>query len=171
MNTPAGFVIKNGQITDINPLQAIFNPSTPYETVHMILACYVATGFAVAAVYAFYYLRGKRTEYVRKGVLLGMLMALVATPLQIISGDFNARFLANYQPVKFAAMEGVIKTQTGVRLRLVGWSILTRARLSMLLKFQMALVFWHMTTLMQLSRGWIRCRVLLAEHSNSTPLL
>ena len=120
MNTPAGFVIKNGQITDINPLQAIFNPSTPYETVHMILACYVATGFAVAAVYAFYYLRGKRTEYVRKGVLLGMLMALVATPLQIISGDFNARFLANYQPVKFAAMEGVIKTQAGVPIKVGG---------------------------------------------------
>ncbi len=120
MNTPAGFVIKNGQITGINPFQAVFNPSTPYETVHMILACYVATGFAVAAVYAFYYLRGNRTEYVRKGVLLGMLVALVATPLQLVSGDFNARFLANYQPAKFAAMEGVIKTQAGVPIKLGG---------------------------------------------------
>lgn len=120
MNTPAGFVIKNGQITGINPLQAIFNPSTPFETVHMILACYVATGFAVAAVYAFYYLRGNHTEYVRKGVMLGMLMALVATPLQIVSGDFNARFLANYQPAKFAAMEGVIKTQAGVPIKVAG---------------------------------------------------
>jgi cytochrome d ubiquinol oxidase subunit I len=120
MNTPAGFVIKNGQVTGINPLQAVFNPSTPYETVHMILACYVATGFAVAAVYAFYYLRGNHTEYVRKGVMLGMLMALVATPLQIVSGDFNARFLANYQPAKFAAMEGVIKTQAGVPIKIGG---------------------------------------------------
>jgi cytochrome d ubiquinol oxidase subunit I len=128
MNTPAGFVttgckttsIKDCQIIGINPFQAIFNPSTPYETVHMILACYVATGFSVAAVYAFYYLRGNHTEYVRKGVLLGMLMALVATPLQIISGDFNARFLANYQPVKFAAMEGVIKTQAGVPIKILG---------------------------------------------------
>jgi cytochrome d ubiquinol oxidase subunit I len=120
MNTPAGFVIKNGQITGINPLQAVFNPSTPFETVHMILACYVATGFSVAAVYAFCCLRGNRTEYVRKGVLLGMLMAVVATPLQIISGDFNARFLANYQPVKFAAMEGVVKTQAGVPIKILG---------------------------------------------------
>src|SRR5438034_8428444 len=63
MNTPAGFVIKNGQITGINPLQAIFNPSTPYETIHMILASYVATGFAVAAVYAFALLRNKRGNY------------------------------------------------------------------------------------------------------------
>jgi cytochrome d ubiquinol oxidase subunit I len=120
MNTPAGFIIKDGKITGINPFQAIFNPSTPYETVHMILACYVASGFAVAAVYAFYYLRGKRTEYVRKGIMLGMLMALVATPLQIVSGDFNARFLADYQPTKFAAMEGVIKTQAGVPIKIGG---------------------------------------------------
>ena len=120
MNTPAGFVIKNGQVTDINPFQAIFNPSTPFETVHMILACYVATGFAVAAVYAFAYLRGKRTEYIRNGLMLGMLMAVIATPLQIISGDFNARFLASYQPTKFAAMEGVVKTQAGVPILIGG---------------------------------------------------
>src|SRR2546423_15716994 len=58
MNTPAGFEFTNGQLTGINTIQAIFNPSTPYETVHMILACYVACGVAVAAVYAFSMLRG-----------------------------------------------------------------------------------------------------------------
>src|SRR5207248_3095343 len=63
MNTPAGFVIKNGKAVDINPIQAMLNPSTPYETIHMILACYVATGFGVAAVYAVSMLRGKRDEY------------------------------------------------------------------------------------------------------------
>src|SRR5947209_18343280 len=52
MNTPAGFQIVHGQITAINPFQAILNPSTPYQTTHMILACYVATGFSVAAIYA-----------------------------------------------------------------------------------------------------------------------
>jgi cytochrome d ubiquinol oxidase subunit I len=120
MNTPAGFVIKHDKIVDINPLQAIFNPSTPYQTVHMILACYVATGFAVAAVYAFEFLRGKRSEYTRKGLMVGILMAVIATPLQMISGDFNARYLAEYQPVKFAAMEGVVRTEQGVPLKIGG---------------------------------------------------
>ncbi len=120
MNTPAGFVIKNGKIVDINPLQAIFNPSTPYETVHMILASYVATGFAVAAIYAFAYLHGKRDEYYRKGLMLAMLLAIVATPLQLVSGDFNARFLANAQPAKFAAMEGIFKTQSGAPISIGG---------------------------------------------------
>jgi cytochrome bd ubiquinol oxidase subunit I len=120
MNTPAGFVFKNGKIVDINPIQAIFNPSTPFETVHMILASYVATGFAVAAIYAFAYLRGKREEYYRKGLMLAMLLAVVATPLQLVSGDFNARFLANYQPAKFAAMEGIFHTESGAPISIGG---------------------------------------------------
>ncbi len=58
MNTPTGFQIHHGQVTGIDPFAAILNPSTPYETTHMILACYVATGFGVAAVYAVAMLRG-----------------------------------------------------------------------------------------------------------------
>src|SRR5215468_2497704 len=42
MNTPVGFVIKNGKVIDINPWQAMLNPSTPYQTIHMMLSCYVA---------------------------------------------------------------------------------------------------------------------------------
>jgi cytochrome d ubiquinol oxidase subunit I len=47
-------------------------------------------------------------------------MAAIATPLQIVSGDFNARYLATYQPVKFAAMEGVVRTEQGVPLKIGG---------------------------------------------------
>src|SRR5579885_2609895 len=122
MNTPAGFVIKHDKIVDINPLQAIFNPSTPYQTVHMILACYVATGFAVAAVYAWSMLRGKRDEYRRKGLQLAMAMGAIAIPLQIISGDANARFLFSAQPAKLAAMEGVFNTTSGAPLTIGGWA-------------------------------------------------
>src|SRR5579859_2561190 len=98
MNTPTGFHFANGKLTGIDTVSAIFNPSTPYETVHMTLACYVAVGFGVAAVYAFSMLRGKRDDYRRKGMMLALAVALIATPLQIISGDFNARYLVTAQP-------------------------------------------------------------------------
>jgi cytochrome bd ubiquinol oxidase subunit I len=120
MNTPTGFEIHNGQVTNINPFQAMLNPSTPYETTHMILACYVATGFAVAAVYAVAMLRGKREEYYRRGLLLGMAMGAIAIPLQIISGDLNARFVAESQPAKLAAMEALFQTTQGAPLAIGG---------------------------------------------------
>lgn len=120
MNTPTGFQIHHGQVTGIDPFAAILNPSTPYETTHMILACYVATGFGVAAVYAVAMLRGKRGEYYRKGLLLGMAMGAIAIPLQIFSGDLNARFLVDAQPAKLAAMEAVFHTAQGVPLQVGG---------------------------------------------------
>lgn len=120
MNSPAGFTMKNGAVTNVNPWAAIFNASTPYESTHMILACYVAVGFAVAAVYAVAYLRGQRTEYNRKGLLLGMTLASIAIPLQIISGDLNARFLEGAQPIKYAAMEALLHSGRGQPLYLLG---------------------------------------------------
>jgi cytochrome d ubiquinol oxidase subunit I len=120
MNTPAGFQMKNGQVIGINPFQALFNPSTPDETIHMLLAAYVATGFGIATVYALALLRGKRGEYYRKGLLLGMAMGAIAIPLQIFSGDMIARFLVDAQPAKIAASEGVFHTGKGVPLKIGG---------------------------------------------------
>lgn len=120
MNTPTGFEVSHGRIVGIDSIAAIFNPSTPYETVHMILACYVAVGFGVAMVYAISMLRGNRDAYRRKAMMLGLAVALVATPLQIVSGDSNARFLATAQPVKLAAMEGVFNTSSHVPLHIGG---------------------------------------------------
>ena len=117
---PIESLVKNGKVVDINPIQAMLNPSTPYETIHMILACYVATGFGVAAVYAFGMLRGKRDDYHRKGLMLAMAMGVIAIQLQIISGDANARFLVDAQPAKLAAIEGVFKTQQGAPLEIGG---------------------------------------------------
>jgi cytochrome bd ubiquinol oxidase subunit I len=120
MNTPSGFVLKNGQLTGINTLQAIFNPSMPYEVLHMIMACYVAAGFSVAMVYAFAMIRGKRDEYHRKALLLGMTVGLIAIPLQMLIGDATARSLETQQPLKLASMEAVYTTSTHVPLHLMG---------------------------------------------------
>ncbi len=120
MNSPVGFSIVNGKVTGIDPFQAILNPSTPFETTHMILGCYVASGFAIASVYAFGMLRGKNNDYHRKGLLLGLAIGAVAIPLQIVSGDFNARFLETAQPAKYAAMEGLLQSGNGEPLYIGG---------------------------------------------------
>src|SRR3954447_15945477 len=52
MNTPRGFRIVDGRITDTHPVAAMFNPSTWPEAVHMVIAAFMVTGFTVAGVYA-----------------------------------------------------------------------------------------------------------------------
>jgi cytochrome d ubiquinol oxidase subunit I len=121
INQPEGFEVVDGKAVNVDPVAAMFNAAMPYEATHGAIASYVATGFAVAGVYAIAMLRGDRSEYVRKALLLGLAVAAVFTPLQIISGDLSARFLAHNQPEKFAAMEGQFETEKGAPLRIGGF--------------------------------------------------
>jgi len=110
MNSPAGYTLRNGKITRVNPVSVFFNASTPYEAAHMVLAAYMVTGFLVAGVYAVGLLRGRRDRYHRLGFAIPFTLAGIAAPLQVMMGDIIARFIAHNQPVKFAAMEYVSRT-------------------------------------------------------------
>ncbi|MFI5286752.1 MAG: cytochrome ubiquinol oxidase subunit I [Candidatus Dormibacteria bacterium] len=113
MNDPQGFTLVNGQVTDPQPLVAMFNPATPVETIHMILAAFMVTGFLVASVYAAARLRGRNDRYHRLGLLLPLIVATLITPAQIVVGDIAAREVADNQPIKLAAMEGLAHTEAG----------------------------------------------------------
>jgi cytochrome bd ubiquinol oxidase subunit I len=120
MNAPAGFKIVDGKITDIDPIGAMLNPAAAHEVLHMTLAAFIATGFAVAAIHAFFLLRDRRNAFHRNALGIALVLACVSAPLQLISGDFSARSVARLQPGKLAAMEALYQTQTGAPWRLGG---------------------------------------------------
>ncbi|MGE0601489.1 MAG: cytochrome ubiquinol oxidase subunit I [Dehalococcoidia bacterium] len=120
MNTPEGFKVVNGAVTDVDPWDAMFNAAWLHEAIHGTIAAYVATGFAVAAVYAFRMLRGTAGPDAGLGLKLAMGMAAVSIVAQLIAGDFAARRVADLQPEKFAAMESQFETQNGAPLRIGG---------------------------------------------------
>lgn len=111
----------DGKAVNVDPWAAMFNPATPYEVLHGTMSAYVATGFVVAGVYALAILRGDRSRYNRRAIVIALSVAAVFTPLQITSGDLSARFLAHNQPEKFAAMEGQFQTERGAPLRISGF--------------------------------------------------
>jgi cytochrome d ubiquinol oxidase subunit I len=105
MQMPTGFRIVNGHVTDVQPLVAMFALPWKTEVSHGTLAAYVFTGFATAGVCAIAWLRGKRTPAVLAGLRVAMIVAAIAIPLQLVLGDVVARFDADHEPAKFAAME------------------------------------------------------------------
>jgi cytochrome bd ubiquinol oxidase subunit I len=113
MNDPQGFTLVAGRVTDPQPLVAMFNRATPVETIHMILAAFMVTGFLIASVYAAARLRGRSDRYHRLGLVLPLIVATAITPFQIIVGDIAAREVADNQPIKLAAMEGLAHTEAG----------------------------------------------------------
>jgi cytochrome d ubiquinol oxidase subunit I len=120
MNEPEGFDIINGKVANVDPWDAMFNAAWFHEALHGTLASYVTTGFAVAAVYAVFWLRGHHDGRTLLGLKVAMGMAAVAIPLQIVAGDISARAVAHDQPAKFAAIEAQRTTERGAPLRIGG---------------------------------------------------
>ena len=119
MNAPTGFRVVRGAITDIDPVAAMRNGAALHEVLHMTLAAFVATGFAVAAVHAFFLLRDRQSLFHRSALRIALAVACIGMPLQLASGDFSARAVGRLQPAKLAAMEALYETQAGAPL-LVG---------------------------------------------------
>src|SRR3954468_16590049 len=111
MNTPAGFELVNGKPANIDPIQAMLNPAALQQVIHMTIAAYAAVGFAVAAIHAFMLLRDVRNVFHRRAFAIAFALAAVASVLQPLSGDFLARQVFRYQPIKLAAMEGQFETE------------------------------------------------------------
>jgi cytochrome d ubiquinol oxidase subunit I len=120
MNTPRGFNVVDGKITDIDPIAAMFNPMIWSQTTHMNVAAYMVAGFTVASLYAVLRLRGNRSVYVQKAMMAGLVFGCICAPLQALVGDWSAKEVAKYQPVKLAAMEGHFKTERGASLAIGG---------------------------------------------------
>lgn len=54
-------------------------------------------------------------------MLVPLAIAVIAAPVQLVIGDWSAKNVAENQPMKLAAMEGVYKTQDGAPETLGGW--------------------------------------------------
>jgi len=120
MNLPAGFRLVRGRVTDVHPVAAMFGPAAPTEVAHGTLAAYVFTGFGVACVYAFAYLRGRREPHVLAGLRIAMVVGAVAIPLQLVVGDISARFDGYAEPAKLAAFEALYHTRARAPLTIGG---------------------------------------------------
>ncbi|HJY30821.1 MAG TPA: cytochrome ubiquinol oxidase subunit I, partial [Pyrinomonadaceae bacterium] len=123
MNAPTGFRLVDGKPVDIDPIAAMLNPASFSQTLHMTLAAYAATGFAVAGIHAFMLRRDARNRFHRAALAIALLVGGVSAILQPLSGDTLAKSVARTQPVKLAAFEGHYQTEQGAAVRIAGIEI------------------------------------------------
>jgi len=122
MNHPGGFALRDGRVVDVHPFSALFaNSFFWHELIHMYLGGFIVTGFAIAAAYAWGWLRGRRGRYHRTALVIPLTLAALAAPVQVVVGDWAARTVAKQQPIKLAAIEGLPTTTKGAPEHLLGW--------------------------------------------------
>ena len=95
-----------GMFVPTDWLQIIFNGVVWVRFPHMILAAYVTTAFCVAATGAWHLLRGSHREDALTMLRMGLGLAAVLVPAQIIFGHMNGDYVVRLQPSKIAAIEG-----------------------------------------------------------------
>src|SRR5439155_5723004 len=118
MNAPRGFRVADGKFVDVDPIRAMGTPFAVHEVVHGLLAAYLATGVAVAAVHAVLLLRNPASAFHRKALSLALLMSAPAALLQPPVGHYAGQQVAIGQPAKLAAMEQLERTQARAPIRM-----------------------------------------------------
>lgn len=121
MQYPLGADLLRTRPDAVNPAAMLFgNPMWPIMAVHSTLACYAATAFAVMGVYAWGALRGRKTDVQRSALRMAVVIGTFSAVAMPLTGDLSAKAVAQFQPVKLAAMESQFTTERSAPLRLGG---------------------------------------------------
>ncbi|MDQ0970413.1 cytochrome d ubiquinol oxidase subunit I [Neobacillus niacini] len=137
MNAPQGFDLVKGQVVNVSPIVAMFNPAMPTKVAHVLGTAYMTAAFVLASIAAFRLLKGSNHIYHKKALLLTMKLGLVFSIATAIIGDFSGKYLAKYQPEKLAAAEWHFETHEGAPLILYG--VLDNGEVEYALKIPFAL--------------------------------
>ena len=125
MHTPAGHHIVQGpngmraEITDFWAL--VFNPSSMDRLSHVLVGAWLAGAFLVLSISAWYLLKHKHEVFARASLKVGLIFAVVASLLQLVTGHSSADGVAKNQPAKFAAMEAHYPASAPADLTIAGW--------------------------------------------------
>jgi len=106
MQVPVGYLVENGAFVPNDWVKILFSPVLWVRFPHMLLASYITGAICVAATGAWYLLRAEFHAEAHIMLRMGLSLAAVLLPVQLFFGHLTGDYVHDYQPVKFAAIEG-----------------------------------------------------------------
>jgi cytochrome bd ubiquinol oxidase subunit I len=119
--TPRGYKVSGGKALLTDFWAALGNPSTAPRYLHTVVATLIAGAFVVVGISAWYLLKGRHSAFARRYLLTGLIIGLALSAIMPVLGDWQASVVAEEQPIKLAAFEGVYRTQANAPLTIIGW--------------------------------------------------
>ena len=122
MQHPVGYTIAaDGTFQLADFWTFVLNPWALAQYAHTMLAAVVTASFVMAAIGAYWTLRGLHGEQARLNLRWGTTAGLVAAMLVAFpTGDHQAKLVAKHQPAALAAMEGRFVTGSHAEINLIG---------------------------------------------------
>ena len=120
MQTPAGYEVVGGRAELTDFWAAVFNPSTLPRYLHTIDACLITGAFFMMGISAWYLRKGDHEDFARKSFKASLVVGFIAAAAQLPLGHYHAVQVAQTQPEKLAAFEGLFETQKEAPLLIFG---------------------------------------------------
>lgn len=122
MQHPVGYRMEADGTIALESLGALFaNPWAHAQFAHAMVGTTITASFVMAGIGAFYLLRGEHAETARRFLKVAVVVGSIASVLAAFpTGDRRAKLVAHHQPVTFAAMEGVFRTESPASLIILG---------------------------------------------------
>jgi len=102
--------------------EMVFNPSSAVRFTHVILGAFIQGSFLVMSVTAYYYLKKKFQQFAVRGFAISLFVAFIASISQLIIGHKHSEVVAEYQPAKLAAFEGLYVSTRKAPLYIIGYT-------------------------------------------------
>jgi cytochrome d ubiquinol oxidase subunit I len=113
--------LPNGQFEVLSFWQLLLNPWGLLQYAHNMTGAVVTGSFVMAAVGSFYLLEGRKQDFGRIFLKVGVIAGVIASIMIIFpTGDLHGKYVARNQPAAIAAMEGLFKSTTGAGIVLMG---------------------------------------------------
>ena len=103
-----------------NFAEVLFSPTAINKFLHTISNGYVVASLFVIGISAWFILKGRHLEFAKRSILVASVFGILSSIFIVITGDSSAHNVAQIQPMKFAAMEGIYEGGEGVGLTTIG---------------------------------------------------
>ncbi len=122
MNYPVGMVFNpdTARHEMVDFWAILFSPFAVNKFLHTIGSCMVIAAFFVIAVSSWYLLKKREILLAKRSIVIAAVFGLVSTMYVALTGDGSAYNVAQHQPAKLAAMEGLYDGTEGAGLVAVG---------------------------------------------------
>ena len=100
--------------------EMVLNPSSVVRILHTVVGCFVLASFVVMSVCGYYIARGRYPELSKRCFAIALVFGAFWSLVQPFLGHLSAEIVAEHQPAKLAAFEGLYQTEEYSPLYLFG---------------------------------------------------
>jgi len=118
MQYPTGmhFNAVTGRTEMGNFWQILFSPVAINKFMHTITSSYLLAALVVIGVSSWFILKGRELLFAKRSIVVASVFGLISSMMLLYSGDGSAYQVAQHQPMKLAAMEGLYEGKEGAGL-------------------------------------------------------